>query len=188
MAKWSLWQLYSNVYDGDSRRSNQAFSAWSLEASRPSKVYNLGPWISIRSLFHQRTLPLARNKVGIFYSLASSNRWTDEACQQRVRPVSPALYEQMARWLVWPFILGGVPVQQSCPLYYLTAFVLAQYQKTSSHRLWTLTEPFWSRDSQWIHGKNEDSDWRSEVCNLQSTKQHKKILWLTKNFSSSVQT
>ena len=69
--------LHSDAHNGNSRRSSQAFPASSLEASRPSKVCNLGPQTSVHSSFHQRTLPSTRNKVGVFYSLAPPNQWTD---------------------------------------------------------------------------------------------------------------
>jgi len=52
-------------------------SASSLEAPRPSEVHNLRLRTSVHSLFHPRTLPSARNKVGILHSLASSDRQTD---------------------------------------------------------------------------------------------------------------
>ena len=69
-----------------------------------------------------------------------------------------------------------------------TNSIPAQHWKTSSYGLQTLTEPFWSRDSQWIYKKDEDDNWRSEVCNPQNTGLYKKILQPTKNSSSSVQT
>jgi len=127
------------------------------------------------------SLTPTRNKVGILHSLVSSNQWTDRAHQPRVRPVPMALCEQTARQLVRPLTHGRVPAQQSCPLYYLTASISAWHQMAFSYGLWTPTEPFWSRDSQWVHGKNENS-------NLQSTERHKKILQLMKNSGSSVQT
>ena len=57
-----------------------------------------------------------------------------------------------------------------------------------SYGLRTLTEPFQSRDSQWVHEKDENGDQRSEVCNLQSTGRHEEILQPLKNSSSGVQT
>ena len=91
----------------------------------------------------------------------------------------------MAGRLVWPLTHGEVPAQQLCPLHYLTTSIPAQHWMASSHGLWTPTEPFWSRDSQWIHGKDEDSNQRRKVHNLQSTGRHKKYhkwpltnLWL----------
>jgi len=65
--------LHSDTHDGDSGRSSQVFPTSSLEAPWPSKVRNLGLRTSVRSSFHQRTLPSTRNKVGIFYCLAPSN-------------------------------------------------------------------------------------------------------------------
>jgi len=94
----------------------------------------------------------------------------------------------MARWLVRSLTLGRVLAQQSYPLHHPTASVPAWHWKTSLHGLWTPIEPFQSRDSQWIHGKNEDSNWRSKVHNSQGTGQHEKILRPMKNSSSSVQT
>jgi len=65
--------LHSNAHNGNSKRSSQALFISSLEASRPSEVCNLGLRTSIHSVFHQRTLSLTRDKVGIFHSMASSN-------------------------------------------------------------------------------------------------------------------
>jgi len=93
----------------------------------------------------------------------------------------------MARWLVWPITHGRVPAQQSYPLYYPTTSIPARHWTASLHGLQTLTESLWSRDSQWIHGKNEDSDWKSKVYNPQSTGWHEKILRLMKNSGSGVQ-
>jgi len=121
--------------------------------------------------------------------LAFSTAWypqTNRACQPRVRLVPPALCEQTARWLVQPLTHDGVPAQQSCPFYYPTASISAQHQMASSYGLRTLTEPFWSRDSQWVHGKDEDSNQRSKVCDPQSTGWHEKILRPIKNSGSSV--
>jgi len=179
--------LHSDAHNSDSRRSSQAFPVSSLEAPRPSKVHNLRLWTSVRSSFYQRTLLPARNKVGVFHNLASSNRQTDGACQSRVRSVPPALCEWMARWLVWSLTLSRVPAQQSCPLHYPTASIPARHRKTFSHGIQTLTGLFWSRDSQWIHGKNEDGDQRSEVRDLQGTGRHEKVLRPTKNSGSGVQ-
>ena len=98
------------------------------------------------------------------------------------------LCEQMARWLVQPLTHGRVPAQQLCLLYYPTASVFARHWMASSHGLWTPTEPFRSRDSQWVHRKDENGNRRSKVHNLQSTEQHEEILWPSKNSSSGVQT
>ena len=89
--------LYSDVHDGDSGRSSQAFPTSSLEAPWPSEVHNLGPRTSVRSSFHQRTLLSTRNKVGIFYHLVPLNRQTNGACQPEVGPVTLALHERAAR-------------------------------------------------------------------------------------------
>ena len=179
--------LHSNTYDSDSGRSSQAFPISSLEALWPSEVRNLRLQTSVRSSFYQRTLLSTRNKVGIFYHLAPSNQWTNGTCQLGVGPVPPAFCEQAARRLVWPFIHGGVPAQQSYLLHHPTNSVPAWYRKTSLYGLRTLTELLQSRDSQWIHRKNEDSNRRSEVRDPQDTGWHEKILWLTKNSGSSVQ-
>ena len=141
--------LYSDVYNGDSGRSSQALPTSSLEAPWPFEVCNLEPWTSIHSVFHQRTLSLTRNKVGVFHSIASLNWRTDGACQSRVRLVPPALCEQIVKWLVWPPTHGGVPAQQPCPFRHLTASVPTRHRKTSSHRIRTPTEPFlWGRPEQ----------------------------------------
>jgi len=129
--------LHSNAYDSDSRRSSQAFPVSSLEAPWSSKVCNLGLQTSVRSSLHQGTLPPARNKVGIFHSLVSSNQQTDGVCQPRVGPVPPALCEQKARWLVWPLTPGGVSAQQSRPLCYSTASISAWHRRASLYGLWT---------------------------------------------------
>jgi len=165
--------LHSDTHDSDSGRSSQAFPIPSLEAPRSSEVRNLGPQTSVHSSFHQRTLPSTRSKVGIFYSLAPSNQQTDGACQPRVGPVPPALCKRVARRLVWPVTYGRVPAQQPCPLHYPIASVPARHQTTSLHGLQTLAELFWSRDSQWVHRKDEDSNWQSQICDLQSTGQCK---------------
>jgi len=144
--------------------------------------------LTVHGSFHQRALLPARNKVGVFYGLVFSNWWTDGARQLRVRPVPLALCEQMARQLVWSFTHSGVPAQQSCLLHYLTVSIPAWHLTAFSHGLRTPTEPFWSRDSQWIHRKDEDSHRRSEVRDLQGTEWHEKILQLMKNSGSSVQT
>ena len=89
--------LHSDVHDGDSGRSSQAFPTSSLEAPRPSEVHNLRLQTSVCSSFHQRTLLSTRNKVGIFYCLALSNQRTNGACQPGVGPVPLALCEQAAR-------------------------------------------------------------------------------------------
>ena len=149
---------------------------------------NLRPQTSVCSSLHQGTLPPTRNKVGIFYSLVFLNWWTDKVRQPRVGPVPPALCERKTRRLVQSLTPGGIPAQQLCPLYYSTASISARHQVVSSYGLQNPTEPFWSRDNQQVHEKNKDGNWRSKVCNLQSTERHKKILWLTKNSSSSVQT
>ena len=142
---------------------------------------------SVHSSFHPRTLLSTRNKVGILHGLASSDRQTDGVRQPRVGPVPLAICEWTVRQLVRPITHGGIPAQQSCPLCYPTASVPAQHWTAFSHGLRTLIEPFRSRDSQWIHGKDEDSDQRSEVCNPQSTGWHEKILRPMKNSSSGVQ-
>ena len=123
-----------------------------------SEVCNLGPWTSVHSLFHQRTLPSTRNKVSIFYSLVPSNRWTDRACQPGVGLVPLARCEQAVKRLVRPITHGRVPAQQSHLLYHPTASIPARYRMTSLHRLRTPAEPFWSRDSQRVHEKDEDSN------------------------------
>jgi len=179
--------LHSGAHNSDSRGSSQAFSTPSLEAPQPSEVCSLGPQTSVCSSFYQRTLPLARNQVGILHSLAPWNRWTDRVRQPRVGPVSPALREQTARQLVWSLTYGGVPTQQPCSLCYPTAFIPARHWMTSSHGLQTPTEPFQSRDSQWIYEKDENSDQRSEICDPQGTGRHEKVLWLTQNSGSSIQ-
>ena len=99
---------------------SQAFPTPSLEAPRPPDVRSLGLGTPVCSPFHQRTLPLARNKVGVFHSLASSNRRTDGVRQPGIRPVPPALCERKERRLVRPVTPGGVPAQQSRPLRYST--------------------------------------------------------------------
>ena len=58
---------------------------------------------------------------------------------------------------------------------------------TSSHGLRTLAEPFWSRDSQQVHRKDEDSNWQNQIHDLQSTEWHEEILWQMQNSGSSVQ-
>jgi len=151
-------------------------------------VHNLRPQTFIRSAFHQRTLSLTRDKVGVFHSMASSNGQTDRAHQSRVRSVPPALCERIARRLVWPPTHGGVPAQQSCPLYHSIASVPARHWKTSSHGIQTPTEPFQSRDSQRVHGEDEDGNQRSQIHNPQGTERHEKVLRLTKNSGSGVQT
>ena len=100
--------LHSNAHDGDSRRSSQTFPASSLEAPWPSKVRNLRLRTSVCSSFHPRTLPSARNKVGVLYGLASPDRRTDRACQPRVGPVPLAICKRAARRLVQPLTHGGV--------------------------------------------------------------------------------
>jgi len=127
--------LHSDIHDSDSGRSSQAVPTSSLEAPWPSEVCNLGPRTSVRSSFHQRTLPSTRNKVGIFYRLVPSNRQTNGVCQPGVGPVPLALRERAARRLVRPFTHGRVPVQQSCPFHHPTNSIPARHQKTSSHRL-----------------------------------------------------
>ena len=72
--------LHSDAHDSDSGGSSQAFPALSLEAPQSSEVCNLRPQTSVHSLFYQRTLLPTRNKVGVFYSLALSNQWTDKVC------------------------------------------------------------------------------------------------------------
>ena len=79
---------------------------WKLQSS---DMHSLGPWTPVCSLFHQRTLLPTRNKVGVFHSLASSNRQTDRACQPGVRPVPLALCKQVPRRLVRPLTPGRVP-------------------------------------------------------------------------------
>jgi len=180
--------LHSNAHDGNSRRSSQAFLTPSLEAPQSSKVCNLGPQTSVHSSLHQGTLLSARNKVGVFHSLASLNWQTDGARQPRVGPVPLALCEREARRLVRPLTYGRVPAQQSYLLCYSIASVSAWHWMASSHRLRTLTEPFWSRDSQWVHREDENGNRRSKVCNSQSTGRHEKILWLMKNSGSGIQT
>jgi len=117
--------LHSNAHDSDSGRSSQTFSASSLEAPWSSEVHNLRLQTSVHSSFHPRTLPSARNKVGILYSLASLDQWTDGACQPRVGPVPLAICERMARRLVRPITHDGIPAQQSCSLRYPTVSVPA---------------------------------------------------------------
>ena len=140
--------LHSNAHDGDNRRSSQTFSASSLEAPWLSKVHNLRPRTLVHSSFHPRTLPSARNKVGVLHGLASSDRWTDGARQPRVGPVPLAICERTARRLVQPITHSRIPAQQSCLLHHLTASIPAQHQMASLHGLQTLTELFQSRDSQ----------------------------------------
>ena len=65
--------VLKRAHNSDSRKSSQAFPTSSLKAPWPSEVCNLGPWTSVCSSFHQRTLLSTRNKVGIFYCLAPSN-------------------------------------------------------------------------------------------------------------------
>ena len=142
---------------------------------------------SVRSSFHPRTLLSARNKVGVLHGLASSDRRTDGARQPRVEPVPLAICEWTVRRLVRSITHDRIPAQQSCPLCYPTASIPAWHWTASSHGLQTLTEPFRSKDSQWIHRKDEDSDRRSKVYNSQSTGQHEKILRLMKNSGSGVQ-
>ena len=108
--------LHSDTHNGDSGRSSPAFPTSSLETPRSSEVCSLRPRTSVRRSFHQRALLTTRNKVGVFYSLAPSNRWTDRVCQPGVGPVPPALCEQKARQLVQPITHGRVPAQQSCLL------------------------------------------------------------------------
>jgi len=74
-----------------------AFLTSSLETPRPSEVCSLGLRTSVRRSFHQRALPTPRNKVGVFYSLAPSNRWADRVRQPGVGPIPLAVCEQMAR-------------------------------------------------------------------------------------------
>ena len=133
--------LYSNAHDGDSRRSSLAFPTSSLETPRSSEVHSLRPRTSVYRSFHQRALPTTRNKVGVFYSLAPPNRWTDGTCQPGVGPVPPAICKRAARRLVRPLIHGRVPAQQSRPLHYPTASVSAQHWTYPLHGLQTLTEP-----------------------------------------------
>ena len=57
-----------------------------------------------------------------------------------------------------------------------------------SHRLQTLTKPLRLRDSQRVYEKDENGDRRSEIRDPQGTGRHEKILRLTKNSGSSVQT
>ena len=146
---------------------------------------SLGPQTSVRRLFHQRALPPTRNKVGVFYSLAPLNWWTDRMRQPRVGPVPSAICKWAARRLVWPLTHSRVPAQQSHLLYYPTASIPAWHQTYSSHGLRTPTEPLRSRDSQWVYRKDENGNWRSEVCNLQ--RRHKEVLRPTKNSSFGVQ-
>ena len=127
--------LHSDTHNGDSGRSSQAVSTSSLEAPWSSKVHNLGLWTSVHSLFYQRTLPSTRNKVGIFYCLAPSNRQTNGACQPGVGPVPLAICERMARQLVRSLTHSGIPAQQSCLLHYLTASISARHQTASLHEL-----------------------------------------------------
>jgi len=139
--------LHSDTHDGDSGRSSQAFPTSSLKAPWPSEVRNFRLRTSVHSLFHQRTLPFTRSKVGIFYPLVPSNQRTNRACQLGVGPVPLALCERAARRLVRPFTHSGVPAQQSCPPYHPTNSISARHWKTSSHGLRTPTELLWSRDS-----------------------------------------
>jgi len=81
--------LHSNAHNSDSRRSSQAFPTSSLETPQSSEVCSLRPWTSVRRSFYQRALPTTRNKVGVFYSLAPLNQWTDGTRQPRVGPVPP---------------------------------------------------------------------------------------------------
>ena len=127
--------LHSNTHDGDSGRSSQTLPTSSLEAPRSSEVHNLGPQTSVRSSLHQRALPTTRNKVGVFYSLAPPNRWTDGTRQPGVGPVPPAVCKRVARRLVRPLTHGGVPAQQSCPLCYPTTSVPARHRTYLSHGL-----------------------------------------------------
>ena len=83
--------LHSDAHDSNSGRSSQAFPTSSLETPRSSKVCSLRLWTSVCHSFHQRALPTTRNKVGVFYSLASPNRQTDGMCQPRVGPVPLAI-------------------------------------------------------------------------------------------------
>ena len=124
----------------------------------------------------------------LLHGLAPPDRQTNRTCQPGAQSIFPPIRQWTTGWLVWPPTYRRVLVQQSCPLHHLTNSVPARHWKTSSHKLQTLTEPFQSRDSQWIHGKDKDGNWRSEVCDPQSTGWHEKILWPTKNSSSSVQT
>ena len=133
--------LHSDAHDGDSGRSSQAFPTSSLETPRSSEVCSLRPQTSVHRLFHQKALLTTRNKVGVFYSLAPPNQWTDGMCQPRVGPVPPAICKQAARRLVRPLIHGGVPAQQLRLLRYPTASVPARHQMYFSHGLQTPTEP-----------------------------------------------
>jgi len=92
--------LYSDAHNSDSGRSSPAFPTSSLETPWSSEVHSLRPRTSVRHLFHQRALPTTRNKVGVFYSLAPLNRWTDGTCQPGVGPVPPAICKRVARRLV----------------------------------------------------------------------------------------
>ena len=168
--------LHSNTHDGDSERSSQTFSTSSLETPQSFEVCSLRLQTSVRHSFHQRALPPTRNKVGIFYSLAPPNWRTDRTHQPRVGSVPPAICKWTARRLVRPLTHGGVPVQQSHPLCYPTASIPVWHWMYSSHGLQTLTKPLRSRDSQWVYGKDENGNWRSEVYNLQSTRRHEEIL------------
>ena len=150
--------LHSDAYDGDSGRSSLAFPASSLETPRSFKVCSLRLQTSVHHLFHQRALPTTRNKVGVFYSLAPPNRWTDRTRQPRVGPVPPAICKRAARRLVRPLTHDGVPAQQSHLLHYPTASVSAQYWTYLSHGLRTLTEPLRSRDSQRVYGKDKNGN------------------------------
>ena len=108
--------------------------------------------------------------------------------QPRVGPVPPAICKRAARQLVWPLTYGKVLAQQSCPFRYPTASIPTQHQMYSLHRLRTLTEPLGLRDGQWVYRKNENSDRRSKIRDLQDTGWHEKILWPLKNSSSGIQT
>jgi len=140
--------LHSDAHDSDSRRSSLAFPTSSLETPQSSEVCSLGLQTLVRCSFHQRALPTTRNKVGIFYSLAFPNRWTDGTRQPRVGPVPLAICKRAARQLVQPLTHGGVPAQQSRPPRYPTASVSARHWMYSLHGLQTLTEPLRSRDGQ----------------------------------------
>ena len=115
--------LYSNTHNGDSKRHSQAFLTPSLETPRSSKVCSLGLQTSVHCSFHQRALLLTRNKVGVLYSLASPNQWTDRTRQPRIEPIPPAICKWTARRLVQPLTHGRVPAQQSRPLCYPTASI-----------------------------------------------------------------
>jgi len=140
--------LHFNAHDSNSGRSSQTFPVSSLKAPQSSKVHNLRLQTSVHSLFHPRTLPSARNKVGVLHGLASSDRQTDGACQPRVGPIPLAICKQTARRLVQPITYGGIPAQQSCLFHYPTASISARHWTAFSHGLQTPTESFWSRDSQ----------------------------------------